>query len=238
MACLAKFIVTFSFLTCVCALKSVNIAKCCKLDEFLTEDNLCMKNESSSWDIRIFNGKLKRLENHQTLPGHWQLQENVRANCSRPHRIQYLRNNYFPFLNGSLYSVEFNRFFHPGQFCLDYRAVLICLTQGNEDFAENITHVVVKKCCVGQAIFTQSSRSCRTFKDDKNTYNIDIGPGKTMGGGFPPCDDLRVVGDLSSSKIFDNGSILVYDYVIPAGNYCLEHILEHNNCVNCSGKVS
>lgn len=222
----------FSSIWCLCgALRPVNIAKCCNLDEFLTEENLCMKNESSSWDIRIYNGKYKRFDRNYTLPSHWKVKEGVWVNCTRPHRLTYYGKNYFPFLNGSLFSVDFDRLVHPDHYCLDYKAALICLNGPNDDLAENITHVLVKKCCGKNAIFTQSNSTCRTFKDDKNTYRIDVGPGKTMGAGFPPCEDnsLRVVGDLASSKIFDNGSILVNTFVLPAGGYCLEHILEHNS---------
>lgn len=235
MSWLVNIVVVFTFLTCSCALKPVNIAKCCKFDEYLTEDNLCVKNESSYWDIRIYNGKLKKFEKNQTLPSHWKVKDGIWANCSRPHRLPYHGANYFPFLNGSLYSIDFDRLFHPDQFCIDYKAVLICLKSGNEDLAENITHVIVKKCCGQNAIFTQSNRTCRSFKDHKNTYKIDVGLGKTVGAGFPPCEDnsMRVVGELSGSKIFDNGSILVHNFVLPAGSYCLEHILEHS-----SGKLT
>lgn len=229
---LLNLVLIFSSIWCLCgALRAVNIAKCCKLDEFLTEENLCIKNESSSWDIRIYNGKLKRFDRNQTLPSHWKLIEDVWANCSRPHRLPYYGKNYFPFLNGSLYSVDFDRLFHPNEYCLDYKAALICLNGPNEDLAENITHVIVKKCCGQNAIFTQSNRTCRSFKDNKNTYRIDVGPGKTMGAGFPPCEDnsMRVIGEMSSAKIFDNGSILLNNFLLPAGGYCLEHILEHSS---------
>lgn len=231
MSLLVKIVVVFSFITCLCAFKPVNIAKCCKLDEYLTENNYCVKNESSKWDIRIYNGKLKKFEKVHSLPDHWKVREAVWANCSRPQRLPYHGTNYFPFLNGSLYSIDFDRLFDPDHFCLDYKAVLICLKPGNEDFAENITHVIVKKCCGQNAIFMQSNRTCRAFRDNKDTYKIDIGMGKTLGAGFPPCEDnsMRVIGELSSSKIFDDGSIRVHNYVLPAGSYCLEHILEHNS---------
>lgn len=232
MAGLAKIVIFLSLLTCLSALKPVTIAKCCKLDEFLTEENVCVKNETSYWDIRIYNGKLKKFENNHSLPSHWKLKEGVSANCSRPQRLNYHGANYFPFFNGSLYSIDFDRLFHPDQYCLDYKSALICLNQANDNFAENITHVIVKKCCGQSAIFTQSNRTCRAFKDDKNSYKIDIGPGKTLGAGFPPCEDnsMRVAGELSSSQLFDNGSILVHNnYLLPAGSFCLEHILEHNS---------
>lgn len=231
MSSFAKIVIVLSLATSLCALKPVNIGKCCKYNEYLAEGNLCVKNESSYWDIRIYNGKQKKFENNHTLPSHWKLREEMRPNCSNPHRISYHGTNYFPFLNGSLYSIDYDRLIHPNQFCLDYKSILICIPHGNESLAENITHVIVKKCCGQNAIFTQSNRTCRAFKDEKNTYKIDIGPGKTMGAGFPHCEDnsMRVVGDLDKSRIFDNGSILVHNYLLPATSYCLEHILEHNS---------
>lgn len=208
------------------ALKSVTISKCCAINQYLDSENKCRRNESSSWDLRVYNGRKRTFENYSTLPKHWIVKDSVMPNCARKRRLLLQGKNNFPFFNGSLYSIEFDQLFHPDQYCLDYQSSIVCL----KDLPENITHVVVKKCCGRNAIFSQANSSCRAFKD--NTYNIDVGRDKTLGAGFPECVDnrMQVVGELQKSKLLSNGSLeLESKLILPARNFCLEYILEHNS---------
>ncbi|XP_057657247.1 probable G-protein coupled receptor Mth-like 1 [Diorhabda carinulata] len=201
--------------------KTVNINKCCKFNELLTIQNqTCAQNSSSSWNLEIYNARKGKFELFTELPVNWKVKEDNFLNCSKPQQLKFQQKNNFPFLNGSVFSLEFNRLFHPNEFCLDYQSALVCLNE-----PENL--IVIKKCCGDNAIFSQTKSTCITIKDVG--YKIDVGQNRTLGAGFPPCADnnMHVVGELRKSTIMNNGSLLVDNKLhLGAGNFCLEHVLE------------
>lgn len=215
---------TFLLCSTVFALKTVKIAKCCHLNEYLTNDSKCAKNDSSSWDLRIFNGRNKSLDHYQVLPNHWKILEALNVSCTNPSRVPLLSKSYFPFLNGSLFSVEHDKFFHPHQYCLDYYYALICL-----EIPENLTQVKVKKCCGPNAIFSQNDSACKMFKDYNGTYNLHLDPNFTQIAGFPECGSNKLqVHEIKKSELLANGSLLIDNkFHIEAGNFCLEFVLGH-----------
>ncbi|CAG9821968.1 unnamed protein product [Phaedon cochleariae] len=202
--------------------KPVVILKCCKNNEYLplSGDNKCVQNDSSSWHIDIFNGRKGHFEMHTSLPEHWIIKEGMIPKCAKPKKLFFKSRSSIPFLNGSIYSVEYGKLLHPDQICIDYNAFLVCL---------NEPHNLIKKCCGENAIFSETNGTCRNFNDQ--SYKIDVGQNWTLGAGFPICTENKlhvVVGELHKSKIFDNGSLLVDNKIIlSAGNFCLEHVLEH-----------
>lgn len=224
MAMLRLVFGTFLLCSTVLALKTVKIAKCCNLNEYLTTDSQCAKNESSSWDLRIFNGRNKSLGHYTVLPNHWKILEKLNVSCSNPSRVPLLSKSYFPFLNGSLFSVEHDKFFHPHQYCLDYHYALICL-----EVPENLTQVTVKKCCGPNATFSQNDSSCKMFKDSKGTYSLRLEPNFTQIAGFPECSSNKFqVYEIKKSELLSNGSLLIdKKFLIEAGNFCLEYVLGH-----------
>ncbi|XP_072398849.1 probable G-protein coupled receptor Mth-like 1 [Diabrotica undecimpunctata] len=201
--------------------KQVNITKCCKFEEYLKiGDKVCVQNSSSSWNLEIYNARKAKFEMHTELPFNWKVKDGIMPHCAKPQQLLFQGKNNFPFLNGSVFSVEFNRLFHPNEFCFDYKSALVCL-----NIPENL--VIVKKCCGDNAIFSQINGTCIHFKD--NSYKIDVGQNKTLGAGFPTCAEnkMHVVGELHKSKIFNNGSLFVDNkFHLGAGNFCLEHVLE------------
>ncbi|KAG5898107.1 hypothetical protein JTB14_027464 [Gonioctena quinquepunctata] len=203
------------------ALRTVNISKCCKYNEYLTIGNkTCVQNDSSSWDLDIYNGRMGRFDKHTVLPSHWHVQEGAMPKCANPKQLIFQGRNNIPFMNGSVFSLEFNNLFHPSQLCIDYHAALVCLNE-----PENLTYI--KKCCGENAIFSQTNSTCRHLKDP--SYRIDLGQNQTLSAGFPACRDnkIHVVGAVNKSNIFSDGSVLVQNNtILPAANFCLEHVLE------------
>ncbi|XP_074027838.1 adhesion G-protein coupled receptor methuselah-like 1 isoform X2 [Leptinotarsa decemlineata] len=220
----ATFVVFFS--SCLIfvngALRQVNVTKCCKFNEYLTiGERKCVKNESSSWNIDIFNVRKGGFVPHTSLPPHWKVKEGVMPNCANPRQLIFQGKNNIPFMNGSLLSLEFDKLFHPSQLCVDYHSALVCLNE-----PENLTYI--KKCCGENAIFSQTNSTCRQFKD--NSYRINVGRNQTLGAGFPVCIDnkIHVVGEVNSSSIFGDGSVQVQNgTILPAANFCLEYVFEH-----------
>ncbi|XP_018573000.1 probable G-protein coupled receptor Mth-like 1 [Anoplophora glabripennis] len=204
------------------ALKPVTISKCCNHDEVLMSDFKCLRNESSTWELLVFTAREGLKKFSGKLPIHWKTVENHRPKCEKPVMLFNENKSSVPFFNGSLFSFHYNKLFHPDQFCLDYHFTMVCIDP------QSISYPVVKKCCGDDAIFSQKNNTCIYFKGD--TYKIDIGQDKTLGAGFPSCPDKRhqVVAELHESKILGNGSLSVNDkFLLPAGNFCLEHVLEH-----------
>lgn len=207
----------------VFALKSkpVNITKCCKFDEFLAIGNkTCAPLLSRLWNIEIYNARKGKFEMHHELPPNWKVNEAIMPSCAKPQLLLFQGKNNIPFMNGSVFSAEFDRLFHPSEFCFDHHGILVCLNE-----PENLT--AIKKCCGEHAIFSQTNGTCKHFRDD--SYKIDVGENKTLGAGFPVCVDnkMHVVGELHKSTILNNGSLLVDNkFLLATGNFCLEHVLE------------
>ncbi|XP_060528475.1 probable G-protein coupled receptor Mth-like 1 [Cylas formicarius] len=205
------------------AKKNVTIMKCCGSDETLTYDNKCLKNASVSWKLTILVNKT--LNNFNRLPATWIVKESSRPPCSEPKIGDLVRKNVIPFINGRMYSVEYNDQIDADQYCIDYNYALFC----HNPSPERITYVYVKKCCLEGAIFSETNSSCVGMND--KSYKIDVGQEKNLNYGFPNCEDNAIVvaGKQHESQIINNGSLWMMDrkILLNPGNYCLEHILEH-----------
>lgn len=213
----------------VFGVRNVAVSKCCNFDEILTRDSnnsfKCVRTEQISWNLKVFSFMRKSyLPSDQVPPSNWKMQENSKPICANPRLISANLANYLAFQNGSLYIVEYNQVLHPKKFCVDYKSVLVCL--GDDDHPEAVSLARIKKCCGLNAIFSQTNRSCIRFVS--KSYTIDVGPNATLGQGFPNCDHQEVVfnGKLQDATILDNGSLSFKKTIVPAANYCLEHVLE------------
>lgn len=200
--------------------RPVTIYKCCNNNEVMMADQKCLRNESSTWNIRGYDGRDSKKGIHylKSLPAHWTVVEDHPPKCAQT--VRFTSTSYFSMYNGSLFIVDYNRLFHPSQYCLDYYSALLCVDP------QNFSLVTVKKCCGPDAILSQTNHSCIHMKDD--SYKIDVGQDRTLGYGFPTCmEKMHPVARQHESKILSNGSLLVNDKILlPTGNYCLEHVLE------------
>lgn len=200
------------------AVKKVTISKCCGKNEYLTRSKECIKTDQNQWKLRVYLPAKKNFVLNKLLP-HWMLKENVKPNCTNPFYITG-STNYLPLPNGSALFVEFNKLVGPDDYCLDYDSSLVCLNEPN---------VVVKKCCLDKAILSETNQTCIHMKD--SSYQIDIGSDKHLGAGFPSCNDnsMIVAGKLHENQLLTNGSLWLSQskVLLPAGDFCLEHTLEH-----------
>lgn len=202
------------------AVKKVTISKCCAANEYLSRNRECVKSEKNTWKLRVYLPAKQKFILNQLLP-HWTIKERAKPNCTNPYYI-INPNNYLPLPNGTVFFVEFNKYVHPDSYCLDYESSLVCL---NDEL-----NVIVKKCCLDNAILSETNQTCIHMKDA--SYKIDVGADKRLGGGFPQCSDnsMVVVGKLHENVLNENGSVSLTHSktLLPAGDFCLEHTLEHS----------
>lgn len=209
------------------SVKNVTIAKCCKLDEHLTNENKCAFSDHNTWTIKVFSPAKRTFLPKGTIPANWHLKADMKPNCARPALLTANLGNYVPFQNGSLFVVEYNQLVHPQRYCIDYSTALVCLEDDNKP--QSIAYVRIKKCCGPDAIFSDTNQTCIAVRDA--SYQIDVGADKTLTAGFPACSQHRIafLGKLHEAKIQANGSLLLQEsrVLLPVGNYCLEHVLEN-----------
>ncbi|XP_076252367.1 adhesion G-protein coupled receptor methuselah-like 1 isoform X2 [Rhynchophorus ferrugineus] len=204
--------------------RNVTIGKCCALDEILTYEQKCIKSYNSSWDLKVYsNGSFVSFAGK--LPPRWVVKEHLRPRCAKP-VVEALENRRFvPSITGTAMIVEYDQKITPSQYCIDYNYVLFC---PNNYSPEGYTSVLVKKCCGENAVYSEQNSTCVHFKN--SSYNIDVGPNKTLGFGFPICggSSFTVAGKLNQAHLLDNGSVLINSssVTLPAGNFCLEFMKE------------
>jgi G protein-coupled receptor Mth (Methuselah protein) len=207
--------------------RNVTISKCCKFDESLSStENKCLPVvHQPTWTLKVYSPAKQAYLPKDRVPPNWHLKAGVKPDCFRPALLTPHLGTYVPFQNGSLFVVEYNKLVHPGNYCIDYGAVLACL----EDQPQSMSLVRVKKCCGSDGIFSETNNTCIHMRD--SPYRIDLGPNKTLGTGFPSCSQQEIVfvGKLDEARMQDNGSLWLTKTktLIPVGNYCLEHVFEN-----------
>ncbi|XP_030768414.1 probable G-protein coupled receptor Mth-like 1, partial [Sitophilus oryzae] len=205
------------------AKKNVTIGKCCALDEILTYEQKCIKSYNSSWNLNVFyNGSLTPYKGK--LPPKWVLKENFQPKCAKP-VIDALSNRRFvPNMLGVALLVEYDQKITPSQYCIDYNYSLFC--PNNSPDGE--PSVLVKKCCGTDWIYSEREAKCISWKN--SSYNIEVGPNTNLGIGFPICTGTNqvVAGKINQGQVLPNGTLWMNSsgVSIPAGNFCLEFILE------------
>ena len=209
------------------AARNVTVSKCCPFSHTLTNENKCVPVTAPEWNLRVYSPTSRKYLPLNQVPPNWHLQEAVKPPCSIPGLLTTSTlGSYVPFQNGSLFVVHNSKLVHPPDYCIDYNAVLYCLQEEQE--AENITFVQVKKCCGENAIFSDTNKTCIHMKN--GGYKVDVGSEKRLVEGFPNChqQELVFVGKLKEADMLRNGSLVLQEskVVVPPGNYCLEHVLE------------
>ncbi|XP_050304480.1 probable G-protein coupled receptor Mth-like 1 [Anthonomus grandis grandis] len=213
----------------VSPVKKIAIAKCCAMDERLTSDYKCLNSYNSSWELTVYlNGTTTRFIGN--LPPRWEIKSSIKPRCSGEPAIEPLKaRTAMPLANGHLFSITYEKYLNPNQYCLDYEFVMYCRPIYK---SQNMSSVQIKKCCGKGGIYADLNSTCIRFKD---SYNIDVGQDKTLIAGFPDCekgDDLAVAGKLQEGQVLENGTLIInttnaiMPSFLPSTNYCLEHIFE------------
>lgn len=206
-------------------LKRVSINKCCDVNETLLNDRTCVKSDNNSWNVNVYIPAKHNIE--KRIPINWNIKYNIRPKCEKP--VFYRGTNSFvPFINGSVYVVEYAQFLQPSQYCLEYNATILCLDHFMQP-GQQVSKVNIKKCCLSNSIFSVTKSACIPMQD--KGYKVDVGEDHNLIYGFPECpadNKIAVIGKLNDSMFEVNGSLWSKNNktLIQPGNFCLEHILE------------
>lgn len=208
------------------AVKSIQISKCCPLDQKINiakdSEITCEPSVEKKWLPKIYSPRTKNFTN---TPKNWVIKSNF-LQCNGTLK-SYKQGAAVPtFLlrsNGNLLVVELGQqFFVPEKYCIDSGYALIC-----EESQPQIQKTRVKKCCGTGAVMSELKKSCIVMNG--TDYKIDLDDDKSLVEGFPGCSDYVFVGKLHDGKILDDGSLEMNDgkTVIPPNEFCLEHVLEN-----------
>lgn len=214
-------ILTFS-VPSIQSAKNVTIQKCCALKETLDKNNSCVSSPHYEWNLNFYSPAKKILLPKHTIPPNWHFKYSSMPDCPEPIIIRDRSTDYVGFLNGSLFVIPYGILLHPNDYCLDYRAVKLCLSKKPSE---------IKKCCGYNATFSTEKHGCSIGADPSLT--IDVIKGEKLSTGYPSCngsDEIALVRTLFNVSNFQsNGSLWVPEHriLLPPSRYCLEHILEH-----------
>lgn len=216
------------FLACVLttgAARNVNVTinKCCKFDESVpSRDFKCVYSNDVKWDMLVYVKKtLKPYKDR--VPDNWILRKNHKPDCKNAE--MWYPKSYIPFLNGSLWSINYNTLWHPDDYCLDYTSAIVC-KRGPQELESKVK---INECCGPDAIFYETNQTCVVMKG--NSYIVDVGSNMSLIQGFPDCSEKKFgYADKlnASSMLLANGSLVLKKGLrpIPPANFCVEHVME------------
>lgn len=212
---------------------TIEINKCCRIGEMLTEDRRCLVGGSENWWPLIFQQRQQRLFTpHGNAPRFMKARENSIPACDQLELVMGT-NKVVIWTNGSLLFSERNQFVD--NYCVDQDAALICLhnTQSNDADAlvAPIALTKVKKCCPGpNLVYNNSEAKCVALNHGhalfakpiiENTTAIDLVYG------FPTCNQTQytIAGPFDYNHLDkENGSLGIGSGPrLRSGEYCLEH---------------
>lgn len=201
--------------------KNVTLNKCCRIDEHLTKNsNFTCASRPEKWNFRLYE---KGAQTVNTLPKYFFLKESQRPKCPTTLRFT-LNNDYILLPNGSLFvpslhSLNNDKFFNPGQYCLDYTTALVCIIPTNK--------TEVRKCCFKGHSFSQTTKGC---VDTKNQFDKLFGDDLVLNTGFPQCKENNhgVVGMIHRPELLENGSLWLNSSgkMLDPDSFCLEHVVD------------
>jgi G protein-coupled receptor Mth (Methuselah protein) len=143
--------------------------------------------------------------------------------------------------------MEFSKFLDPGSFCVDSGVALVCEEDncvdregtGDQSLTPEGTQIKsrVKKCCGDGASYSDATAACVVYSSLTTSENFSsIHFNKTafvLTSGFPVCSthEFVVAGKLDERETFlkDDGSLYLRatEITLRAGDFCVEHLLEH-----------
>ncbi|XP_022188007.2 LOW QUALITY PROTEIN: probable G-protein coupled receptor Mth-like 1 [Nilaparvata lugens] len=198
----------------------VEVFRCCKSDEVLSEDRQCLKGSVPNWVPNVFSPYSHGfIQDHAQIGHMFTFLEATRPSCASelfhvPFQSHGPINNVV-FDNGSLWVQDFDKhLFRPGDYCVDPGGCLVCRGPLPEPSG-------ARKCCGPEAAYRASEQRC--VQSDRVW---SLGDSRI---GFPVCPEpgYAVAGRLGISHILDNssGSVLGPDGV-PLERFCLEFLDE------------
>lgn len=201
--------------------KNVTINKCCRIDEHLTKNyNFTCVNRPENWNFRLLE---KNKQTVNTLPKYFLLKESKRPKCPTALRFT-LNNDYVLLPNGSLFvpslhGLNNERFFHPGQYCLDYTTALVCINPTNK--------TEIRRCCFKGQAFSRAAKECVNTKVQVDRL---FGDDVAIATGFPKCPggNHGIVGNIHRPERLENGSLLLNSSgkLLDPDSFCLEHVVD------------
>lgn len=224
-----RLLIIFAFLCTLPsnAVKSIQISKCCSIDQKLTvtKDNQisCEVGIDKKWLPKIYS---PRIQNFVDQPKNWVIKPNFLQCNGSLRSLKQGASGVHTFIlmsNGNLIVIELgHQAFTPDKYCIDSGFALIC-----EEGQLQKQKTRIKKCCGTGAVISELKKSCVVMNG--TDYKIELDESKTLVEGFPGCSDYVFVGKLRDGKIKDDGSLEMNDgqTILPPNEFCLEHVLEN-----------
>lgn len=239
----------------------------------------CMRveNASESWLPKIFS---KRQRSYlKTLPAHWTVHPASPPPCGARARMVPAHPHNQPvfllFEDGSLYLHETNEILGSARFCVDSTAAIICLPKDDGDAsspsqppsatsaasvakansieeAKPVKRQRLRKCCIGDAVYSETDASCVTRASTKVAAGADLWTSAgehlrdafTVITGFPACrkpgfavrgylGDGPAPGTTPAARLEADGMVWVGGsrLKLQPDDYCLEIMVEANGAV-------
>lgn len=232
----------------------VTLLKCCPHGEFYSDYNECKVAEAGApaWTPIVYSPARQAFLEPGTTPPHWRIEEASKPKCYGGCGVTEIRSHvhnpmFLLFDNGSLFRTEFSKFLDPGSFCVDSGVALVCEEDncvvregtGGQSLTPEGTQIKsrVKKCCGDGASYSDVTAACVVYSSLTTSENFSsIHFNKTafaITAGFPVCSshEFVVAGKLDERETFlkDDGSLYLRatEITLRAGEFCVEHLLEH-----------
>lgn len=232
----------------------VTLLKCCPHGEFYSDYNECKVAEAgaAAWTPIIYSPSRQAFLEPGTTPPHWRIEEASKPKCISDCGVTEIRSQFqnpmfLLFDNGSLFRMEFSKFLDPGSFCVDSGVALVCDEDncvdregtGSQSLSPEGTQIMsrVKKCCGDGASYSDVIAACVVYSNLSTSGNLSSihfnNTGIVLTAGFPACSshEFVVAGKLDDSEAYlkDDGSLYLRatEITLRAGEFCVEHLLEH-----------
>lgn len=231
----------------------VTLLKCCPHGEFYGDYNECKVAETGApaWTPIIYSPARQAFLEPGTMPPHWRIEEASKPKCYGGCGVTEIRSHiqnpmFLLFDNGSLFRTEFLHFLDPGSFCVDSGVALVCEEDNcvdregtaGQSLTPEGTRIKsrVKKCCGDGASYSDVTAACVVYSSLTSENFSSIHFNETafvLTAGFPVCSshEFVVAGKLDEreSVLKDDGSLYLRatEITLRAGEFCVEHLLEH-----------
>lgn len=214
---------------------TVEINKCCRIGEMLTEDRRCLAGSSENWWPVIFQQRQNKFfAPRGEAPRFMKARENSIPNCEQLELVMGA-NKMAVFTNGSLLFSERGQFFDAANYCVDQDTALVCMPRAQRNDADALVAPIaltkVKKCCPGSnLVYNNSEAKCVTLNQGHALFAKPIIANTTaidLIFGFPSCNETEyTIAGLFDDDHLDTvkGSLSIGSgQRLQSGEYCLEH---------------
>ncbi|XP_072745096.1 probable G-protein coupled receptor Mth-like 1 isoform X2 [Anoplolepis gracilipes] len=222
----------------------VTILKCCRHDEELRQSNGDSNDNSlphceltsDEWNPLIYSPSRKTFVK---IPAEWHILDGRRPECddgSELIHVPYRKANPFILLdNGNVVLEPGNSNSIPvSHYCADSNALLVCMQKkSSDDRAAATMRPRVRRCCGENASFHEHKNTCVHIKETADAPPLLPNASSVVEivTGFPTCpksDNFTILGEAKEAVLQPDGSLEIYDVVLPTGQFCVERIKELN----------